>query len=126
MALKTEFAGNIEQAENTDRRIDQQTTQVDAGVTELALQRAIDPHPQFPYVAEEVANTSLHRQRHCVVVHLGNRFGSVLVNRLMHCEHRAIEALVGVMRILFGNRIANAGQGEQATQGPGSSLAHAR
>jgi hypothetical protein len=54
--FQAQLAGHIEQAENTDRGIDQQTADIDAGIAQFALQRTIDPDPQITRRCRKIAD----------------------------------------------------------------------
>ena len=83
MLFQAEFASDIEQTKDANRRIDQQAADINAGIAHLALQSAIDTNPGVADIAEEVANPSLDRQRRDIVVHLRDRLGGISIDHFI-------------------------------------------
>jgi hypothetical protein len=103
-------AGDIDQAEHAEARVEQDPGRIGGGVMKLALQQVVDQNGDVVEIREEIAHAASNRLRE-FRIDLGRRLQNGPVESVVEREHRAVEALEGVRRMsVFGRDGGTAGQ----------------
>src|SRR5690606_6138497 len=95
---------HVEETEQAEGGVEDQSTGVHAGVMELGLQQVVAQVDDIAEVGEDVVHALLEKVRGDLLVTLGQRLQGVGVDRVVETEYRAVEGLPRVFFRSLGHR----------------------
>ena len=88
----------MDQTENTDRRIDQEPTNVRSSIRQFPLQEIVNGNPDIREVAKEITDTRLDGIGRNFVIALGNGLENG-IHAFVDGKHGSVEAFKRVFRV---------------------------